>query len=50
MAFERKRFLKVVSCGRKIKNKSTNQQDIQVRRKRLEEIVERKKTKKERKN
>ena len=46
MAFERKRFPKVVSCGRKIeKNKSANQQDIQERRRRLEEIVERKEKK-----
>ena len=34
MAFERKQFPKVVSCGRKIeKNKLANQQNIQERRK-----------------
>ena len=37
MAFERKRFSKVVSCGRKVeKNKSANQQNIQEDKRRLE--------------
>ena len=50
MAFERKRFPKVFSCGRKIRNKSANQQKVQERRRRLEEIVERKKRKKKERN
>ena len=49
MAFERKRFPKVVSCGRKIKNRSTDQQDVQERRRRLEGIVERKEKKRRKK-